>query len=88
MERPKHLVFIDKAGKQVSNGDVINIHQTVNGENLFVMLDLDELDLRYAFDMSYKYQYSVIDLLKSDRLNGGVEWGIVGSLHSFLQDFR
>lgn len=88
MERPKHLVFIDKAGKQVSNGDVINIHQTVNGENLFVMLDLDELDLRYAFDVSYKYQYSVIDLLSPNHLNGGVEWEIIGSLHSFLQNFR
>jgi hypothetical protein len=40
---------------KLENGSIIDIHQTVNGENLFVMLDVKELDLRYGL----KYLISI-----------------------------
>ena len=80
--------LFDKNGKELQNGDVININQTVNGENLFVMLDVKELDLRYGFEISYKYQYSETDLLAPNHFNGNIEWEIVGSLNSFLGNLR
>ena len=82
------VVLLDKNGLELENGSVINIHQTVNGENLFVMLDVKELDLRYGFEISYKYQYDVLSLLEPNKLNGDIEWEIVGSLHSFLGNYR
>lgn len=82
------VVLLDKNGLELENGSVINIYQTVNGENLFVMLDVKELDLRYGFEISYKYQYDVLSLLEPNNLNGDIEWEIVGSLHSFLGNYR
>jgi hypothetical protein len=52
------------------------------------MLDTKELDLRYGFEISYKYQYDVLSLLEPNKLNGDIEWEIVGSLHSFLGNYR
>jgi hypothetical protein len=80
--------LFDKNGNELQNGDVINIHQTVNGENIFVMLDVKELDLRYGFEISYKYQYSEIDLLAPNHFNGNIEWEIIGSLASYLGHLR
>ena len=81
-------VLFDKYGLELENGSIINIHQTVNGENLFVMLDAKELDLRYGFEISYEYQYDVLSLLEPNKLNNNIEWEIVGSLHSFLRNYR
>ena len=80
--------LFDKNGKKLQNGDVININQTVNGENIFVMLDVKELDLRYGFEISYKYQYSETDLLSPNHFNGDIEWEIIGSLNSYLGNLR
>ena len=82
------VVLFDKYGLELENGSIININQTVNGENLFVMLDVKEFDLRYGFEISYKYQYDVLSLLEPNKLNGDIEWEIVGSLHSFLGNYR
>ncbi len=82
------VVLFDKYGLELENGSIININQTVNGENLFVMLDVKELDLRYDFEISYKYQYDVLSLLEPNKLNGDIELGIVGSLHSFIGNYR
>jgi hypothetical protein len=80
--------LFDKNGKELQNGDVINIHQTVNGENIFVMLDVKDLDLRYGFEISYKYQYSETDLLAPNHFNGNIEWEIIGSLASYIENLR
>lgn len=70
----------DKNGKELKNGDVINLHQTVNGQNMFIMIDIDGLDLRYLYDISRVYEYSTTSLLSPDPLSGGVIWEIVDSL--------
>ena len=80
--------FLDKNGIELQNGSIINIHQTVNGENLFVMLDIQKLDLRYGFNLAYEYQYAVTDLLAPNHFNGDVEWEIVGSLNTAIENYR
>ena len=80
--------FLDKNGIELQSGSVINIHQTVNGENLFVMLDIQKLDLRYGFNLAYEYQYAVTDLLSPNHFNGDIEWEIVGSLNTAIENYR
>lgn len=70
----------DKNGIELENGHIIDLHQTVNGENRFIVIDLDSLDVRYEFDINYKYQYSVEDMLAPCKYSGEVDWEIVGSL--------
>ena len=65
----------DKNYKEIKNGDIIDINQTVNGCQYFVVIDLDKLDVRYydnnhqgvGFDswvaIDRKYQYNVEELL-------------------------
>ncbi len=50
----------------IQNGDIIDIHQTVNGENLFIILNMDDrndIDARYARAPWLKYEYNVRELL-------------------------
>ena len=82
------VVLLDKNGIELTNGSIINIHQTVNGENIFVMLDVENLDLRYGFNLSYKYQYSETDLLAPNHFNGDVEWEIIGNLNDVIKNYR
>lgn len=56
--------ILDKNGNEVIEGSVVNIHQTVNGENLFVVVALDPLDIRYGRDLMHKYQYDKKELLE------------------------
>lgn len=65
----------DKHYQEIKNGDIIDINQTVNGCQYFVVIDLDKLDVRYydnnhqgvGFDtwvaIDRKYQYDVEELL-------------------------
>ncbi len=78
--------MVDKNNKELKNGDIINIHQTVNGEDIFIVVDIKALDIRYGCDLYYKYQYSVSDLLSPNRFNGDVEWEIVGNLYNIIAE--
>ena len=78
----------DKNGSELVKSSIINIHQTVNGENIFVILDVKDLDLRYGFDLDYKYQYDVSELLAPNKFNGEVEWEIIGNLHQIINNLR
>ena len=65
----------DKYYQEIKNGDIIDINQTVNGCQYFVVIDLDKLDVRYydnnhqgvGFDsfvaIDRKYEYDVEELL-------------------------
>ena len=72
--------LFDINDKLLSPGDVIDIHQTVNGQNLFVIACLEPLDIRYQYDMSREYEYDKNDLLKPCRYSGEVEF----SIHSHI----
>ena len=53
----------DENGVTLKNGDIIDIHQTVNGENEFVVMNLTPLDIRYNYDRLREYEYDKEDLL-------------------------
>ena len=76
------ILFFDKNGIKLKNGDIININQTVNGVNLFAVLDvnINNLDIRYLHDFEYKYQYDMLDLISPNKLNGDIEFEIVGNI--------
>ena len=82
------VVAYDMHGVQVVKGSIIDINQTVNGENLFVVLDLEKQDIRYSWDLDYKYQYDVLDLLLPNKLNGNVDFEIVGNIYTLFDNYR
>jgi hypothetical protein len=79
------MKFKDINDKELSNGDIIDICQTVNGQNLFIILNVETLDLRYLHDLNYKYQYDVKSLLEPNHFHGDTEWIIVGNIYSFIK---
>jgi hypothetical protein len=82
------VVAYDMYGAQVVKGSIIDINQTVNGENLFVVLDLEKQDIRYSWDLNYKYQYDVLDLLLPNKINGNVDFEIVGNIYTLFDNYR
>ena len=55
--------YEDQDGKQLTNGDIIDIDQSVNGQSEFIVLNTNPLDIRYRFDINYKYEYDESELL-------------------------
>lgn len=72
--------MVDKNNKDLTDGSIININQSINGENIFLVLNLQKLDIRYYSDWHKKYEYDAQDLLKPDCINGDVNWEIVGNI--------
>lgn len=66
--------FYDVNGVLLKNGDIIDLHSTVNGENLFVVLNVNDLDIRYKSDFR-KYEYDTYQLLNNQPFD--VEWEII-----------
>lgn len=75
-------MFVDKNNKELVKGSIIDIHQTVNGENIFVIFNLNPLDIRYGHDISYKYQYSKEDLITPNKFTGESDFEIVGNIRT------
>lgn len=78
----------DKHNQEIKNGDIIDINQTVNGCRYFVVIDLDNLDVRY-YDNNHqgvgfgtwvaidrKYEYDVEELLN---MKPDPNWGFIES---------
>lgn len=71
----------DKNGKDIYEGDIIDIGQTVNGRSKFVIMDtIGRYDVRYAYDLSQRYEYDVYDLL--DCFNEEKEAEIIGDIYT------
>ena len=75
--------YVDKDGVKLSNGDIIDINQTVNGENKFIVLSLKPLDIRYHRDLSLSYEYDKEELLLPDPIYG-TEIKIIGNINEIL----
>lgn len=82
------MVHQDLNDKVLKNGDIINIHQTVNGENIFIVLDIEDLDIRYGHEISSKYEYDKDELLSRDKFTSEIEWEIVGNLYDYISTKR
>lgn len=68
---------LDRNGKELFKGATIDLHQTVNGQNLFVVLSVTPLDIRYAHDLTREYEYDKEDMLAPSRFTGETDWEIV-----------
>lgn len=79
-----NLEMTDRKEVKLRVGSIVNIHQTVNGRNLFVVLNLEELDVRYAHDLTYKYEYDMRELLDLDEDYKEIE--IVGNIYDYLDN--
>ncbi len=75
--------YLDKNDKVLKNGDIIDIHQTVNGCSKFVCYfdDQDPLDIRYHEEqcMDNKYEYDKFSLIDVDKCTGEPEFSIIGN---------
>jgi flagellin-specific chaperone FliS len=80
------LKIKDKNEVVLKTGDIINIHQTVNGENLFVILDIGNFDVRYSENLNRIYEYNVSELLDVDEFEKTIE--IVGNIYNYLHDLK
>ena len=72
--------MVDKNEIEVKNGDIIDIHQTVNGQNLFVIINTEPLDIRYNYDLIRTYEYDKESLLEPCKYSGEVDFEIVGNI--------
>jgi hypothetical protein len=82
----RNMKRLDKNEREVKNGDIINLHQTVNGQNLFVVMNIEPLDIRYAHDLNYKYQYDQEDLFKPCKYTGETEYEIIANIYDLIPD--
>lgn len=82
----KTNTMTDTNDKELKNGDIINLHQTVNGQHLFVVLNVDILDIRYSYDLTRKYEYDKAELLAPSKFNGLVEWEIVDNIYTMITE--
>lgn len=72
--------WLDMHGKVLQYGDIIDIHQTVNGQNRFVVVDIKTLDIRYEYDLSRKYEYDPKELLKAEMYTNEPMFEIVDTI--------
>jgi len=73
------IILEDKLGQRIKNGSIIDIHQTVNGCNTFLVNNLIKDDIRYFPDINRKYEYSVDELLDRNTFDKTVE--VIGFLN-------
>jgi len=63
---------------QLKNGDIIDIHQTVNGQSKFVVfISSDIINARY-YEINMFYEYSILGLLEYERYDKEIE--IIGNI--------
>lgn len=72
----------DKKGVEIRKGSIVDIHQTVNGQNLFVVLEIEPLDIVYSYDLNRKYEYDKEELL--DMHTDWKEVEVVGNIYDFF----
>lgn len=88
-------IYFDKLDQKLSDGDIIDINQTVNGVRLFfVYFDKfeNEWEVKYytphsAYRHGDKYEYDVDSLLSPCRLTGEVDYEIIGNIKDWCKSY-
>jgi len=71
----------DKNGKEHYCDDIFDIGQTVNGQSKFVIVNcIGRFDVRYAYDLSKRYEYDIDELLDL-RNDQGCTYEVIGNIH-------
>lgn len=70
---------------ELKPGSIVDLHQTVNGQNLFIVLNIENLDVRYAYDLTRKYEYDLNDLFAPCKLTHEVDWEIVSNIYILIK---
>jgi len=76
----------DKNGVEIYEGDVIDIHQTVNGVNTF-RISYNEKKARFEpvyhceWHRDCKYEYSVSSFYAPSTITGEVDYEVIGNIH-------
>jgi phage terminase large subunit len=60
--------MVDKNEIELSDGDIIDIHQTVNGQNLFVVYINEEGEYSVTYLNGRTYEYDVMELLENSEM--------------------
>ena len=71
----------DRNDIPLTKGSIIDINQSVNGCNIFVVLSIDPLDIRYGYDLLRKYEYDKDDLLAPCKFTGDEEYDICENIY-------
>jgi len=77
-------IFYDKNNNMLKDGDIIDIHQTINGQRKFYIKSLSPLDIRYLYDLNKKYEYDKIELI-SPGMYGDIEMEIIDDIENYLK---
>lgn len=72
--------LIDMNGRPLTDGDIIDVHQTINGQNRFLVLNVKNLDIRYEHDVNRKYEYDAQELLSKPFFEDTVSWEIIRNI--------
>ncbi len=72
--------LVDKNGKEIYEGDIIDIHQTVNGQNLFI-ITIQDLKVMPTYLNGDAYEYNVLELLDCYQHFDDIEIEVVGNIH-------
>jgi hypothetical protein len=72
--------YTDKKDVVLKDGDIIDLHQTVNGESMFLVLTVSPLDIRYFNNPERLYEYSKEGMLEPCRFRGETEWEIIDNM--------
>lgn len=74
--------YFDINDRQLKKFDIIDIHQSVNGQSEFVVYDVENLDIRYYYDTGVQYEYDPNELLAEDKYLGTTTFEIIGNLYT------
>ncbi len=70
---------------ELTRGSIVDIHQTVNGENIFVVLN-PITDIVYGSDLARQYEYDKKELFAPNQFNGEVEFEIIGNIYDCINN--
>jgi hypothetical protein len=79
-------IYKDTNEKELTKGDIVNLHQTVNGQNLFVAMNLNPLTMVYAHDLLREYEYGHHEMLSPSKFTGETDWEIVNNIYNLMPD--